>query len=103
MPNVDDSVFDWTLDLAKEIFECALSWVPEKERKREHPTEKQLWEWRNKLFFYDVSTWTPREDDRSAPGRIYKNRLYDVLEFQAYEVKSEMMKWVKGEDEEKSA
>jgi hypothetical protein len=101
MPNVDDTVFDWTFDFTKEIFQCALSWVPEEERKRTEPSEDLMWHWRDKLFYFDVSTWTPREDDRSLPGRIYRNRLYDVLEFQAYEVKSEMMKWVKGEDSEK--
>jgi hypothetical protein len=99
MPNVDDIIFEFTFELTKEIFESAKFWSAAHASRTDTPREyvapeEKLNEWREKLFHFDVSTWTPRDDDRALPGIHYGNRLSQVLEFQAYEVKSDMMRWL---------
>jgi hypothetical protein len=94
MPNVDDTIFDFSYALVDEIIECAASWSDTKFDTSKIPEEKKD-EWRDKLWHFDVSTWKPTDDDRAFPGTHYENSLANVLEYQAYELKSEIMDWMR--------
>jgi hypothetical protein len=80
-------------DLIYDIIESACHWSDFDSSKLTIPEEKKR-EWYEKLFYYNVKDWTPCDDDRAFPGTHYENNLHDCLEFQAYELKREIRKWI---------
>ena len=52
-------------------------------------------EWRDKLWKYDVTEWTPRSDDRAFGDTMYTNRLIDVFEYKSYDIRDEICQYIK--------
>ena len=50
--------------------------------------------WRDKLWKYDVTEWTPRTDDRALPDVNYSNRLIDVFEYMSYDIRDEICQYI---------
>ena len=52
-------------------------------------------EWRDKLWKYDITEWTPRSNDRAFGNPMYNNRLIDVFECKSCEIRDEICQYIK--------
>lgn len=50
--------------------------------------------WKDKFEDCDVTKWKPKTDDRALPKTSYSNSLYHVVEYQAYEIRGEIMTYI---------
>lgn len=96
---VDDVMCDWSYSLFNEILGEACVWCDavsydEAEKIISEVDDKTKEEWYNFLWNYDVSSWKPTIDDRSLPGRDYTNKIYDALEYRAYDLKGIVMDYI---------
>ena len=89
--NIDDIISDSTWDIFQEILNSA---VMRSEHKNVEFPEEQMDKWYEKLWYYNVSEWKPCDDDRALPGTHYGYGLTDVLEYRAYELRSEVMDYI---------
>jgi glutamyl/glutaminyl-tRNA synthetase len=90
--NVDDLIFDTSYRIIDGIIYSAKTWSNIEDV--EIPEEKKD-EWQAKLWNFDVTQWKPRSDDRAFPNTKYDNRLKCILECKAYDLKDEIMEYLK--------
>jgi hypothetical protein len=55
--------------------------------------KETFYEWCDKLWDFDVTTWRPQTDNRAWPDKNYTNRLRHVLESKAYDLKDEILRY----------
>jgi hypothetical protein len=92
--NVDDYIWDMSFHTIKSIIYSAKHWSSDESIKNfEIPNEK-IHEWHDKLWHFDVTEWRPRIDDRAVGTRQYTNKLIDVLEIKAYDLKDEIREYL---------
>jgi hypothetical protein len=90
--NVDDLIFDTSYRIIDGIIYSAKFWTNIEDV--EIPEEKKD-EWHAKLWNFDITEWKPRSDDRAFPNTKYDNRLRSILECKAYDLKDEIMDYLK--------
>ena len=92
MSNIDDIVSDMKRELLHQILDSAV--IRSNLEKVEFP-EEQVNKWYEKLWYYNVSEWKPCVDDRAFPDTHYGYGLADVLEYRAYELRTEVMDYIR--------
>lgn len=99
--NVDDFISDLSNIFIESIIDMAIKrraiFTKDPELKKflgdlthEDIPEEKVDEWDERLWHYDVTKWTPKIDNRAFPDTRYENYLYHVLEFNAYELRTEI-------------
>lgn len=100
MCNVDDIICDRSWDILKELWESAytrFSYTKKglpKSMDFSEVSEDISDQWYEDLWYFDVKTWTPQDDDRALPGTHYDNHLIDILEYNSYEIMSKMREYL---------
>jgi hypothetical protein len=102
---VDDYIFDMSYHTIRSIIYSAKFWSNNDDIENFVIPREKIDEWHDKLWYFDVTEWRPRLVNRAVLPRLYTNELKDVLERKAYELKFEIMDYLKAmtapEDEEK--
>ncbi len=95
--NVDDETCDSSYEWIERLFDVAvakLEYDHEVNIKFDDVPEDIQDSWYDKFWDFDITTWTPRTDDRAFPDTYYGNKFYDIFEFNSYELVSDMLEYL---------